>query len=159
MRHVVLLAALLAAALGACARSVEPGETMPAAPDAIQRELFSADLLVAQQDSLGLSDAQRVALRDELARGRAELAQMNAPLGAARNELAAALAGSTVDEATALRLATRVTELEAGVKLAHLRMLVRLKNLLTPAQQARLRSSSGAPTRASEPAETRDGAR
>jgi Spy/CpxP family protein refolding chaperone len=46
---------------------------------------------------------------------------------------------SVIDEAKAMAQASRVMDAENRVKSAHLVMLVRIKNLLTPDQQKKLR--------------------
>jgi Spy/CpxP family protein refolding chaperone len=64
-------------------------------------------------------------------------------------QLATLLAADRIDEAAALRQAEQVMSAEERLKKAHLTLLIRIKNTLTPAQQAKLRQLR--PARHGEP--------
>lgn len=73
----------------------------------------------------------------EVDRGQRELTRLQWDLQAEKETLVAILDGDKVDEKKASEQAGRVMEQED--KGAHLAMVVRLKNLLTPDQQRQLR--------------------
>jgi Spy/CpxP family protein refolding chaperone len=55
-------------------------------------------------------------------------------------QLADILKSNTVDESEALAQIDRVLAVEREVKRAHIAMLIRIKNVLTPEQQATLKA-------------------
>lgn len=152
------LAFALALACAACgridyeqgprARSLAEGREL----HGIERELFTVEQLVQHQDALGLSDVQRSAIDAELQGAQSEMLLTSRSLREARDLLAEALRPAHVEEAEALARAARVSELEGRLKLAHLRLLVRVKNQLTPAQQTLLRARLIASDAGTEPA-------
>lgn len=147
MRQVLLLVVSVFVVMG-CARSAdEPPLDERSVPtsdaldeSAIEARLFSAELVMNHQASIGLDDAQSTAIRSELASAQAELVEAEWSLRREREALATTLEGARVDEARAMAAADRVIAAEDEIKRVHLRLLLRIKNLLTPAQQERLGS-------------------
>lgn len=132
----LVLAALIAVASPARAQPAPP----PAGPDPIGDRLFAPDLIMSHQAELGLDDATRRAMVTEVQRFQVDAVKIQWNLKDAGEALAKLLASPAVDEAQALAQANKVMALEHDLKLAHLRLLIRLKNKLTPAQQQRLRA-------------------
>ena len=60
-------------------------------------------------------------------------------------QLTEVMSAARVDLARALDALDSVLETEKSIKQAHLEMLVRIKNLLSPSQQAELERLRGAP--------------
>jgi hypothetical protein len=110
---------------------------------AVESHLFPAELVMDHQAALGLDAAQTTALRADVARAQAELVEAEWSLRRAREALAERLSSEHVDEASAMTAADRVIEAENTIKRIHLRLLVRIKNRLTPTQQARLTELRG----------------
>lgn len=148
-RGVVLACALVVAGAGCMSRSAAPppgghaapaatAPSAPSAPDAIEHSLYPVELVLERQAALGLDEAQTTAIRSELQRAQTELVDMQWRLGTEKEALAKALAVPRPDEAAALAAAERLVRVEGEIKLAHLRLLVRVKSQLTPAQQATL---------------------
>jgi uncharacterized membrane protein len=132
---------VMASALLGCA-SVEPdpipSDGEPRGGTAVERELYPAELVMDHQAAIGLSDEQREAIRTELRRAQTELVDAELDLRAHREALARTLAPPRVDEAAAMRAAEQVVDGERAIKLSHMQLLVRIKNVLTPAQQRAL---------------------
>jgi len=71
--------------------------------------------------------------------GLLHAARFNLTSSQTRKSLAKLLEGDAIDEAAALAQAQKVTSIEQQIKQEHLGMLIRIKNQLTPEQQAKLR--------------------
>lgn len=153
-------AALVLPVLVACAKGPLPGDSVdpeggvrlspprPTSPvaasrpsepvGAIEARLFPPDLVMDHQAAIGLTGAQRDAITKEIDRGQGEVTKLQWELQAEKERLVKDLSSDRVDEAKAQETAARLMGIESRVKAAHLGMLVRIKNLLTPAQQTQL---------------------
>lgn len=109
----------------------------------VESHLFPAELVMDHQAALGLDAAQTTALRADVASAQAELVEAEWSLRRAREALVERLSSERVEEASAMAAAERVIEAENAIKRIHLRLLVRIKNRLTPTQQARLTELRG----------------
>lgn len=159
MKRIVLLLVILAS----CAKREPPlpGESVsasgsvqltppkfstmpePAPLGAIEGKLFAPDLVMEHQAAIKLEGAQRESVLKEIDKGQSELTHMQWDLQAEKEKLVAILDVEKIDEKKANDQATRVMEQENKIKTAHLGMLVRIKNLLTPDQQKKLRELRG----------------
>jgi hypothetical protein len=105
----------------------------------IESRLFPPELVMEHQLELAITDAQRRSLIQETERGQSEMVRLQWDLQGEKEKLVKILDGDKVDEGKVREAAARVTDREAKVKSSHLGMLVRVKNLLTSEQQAKLR--------------------
>lgn len=110
----------------------------PSGGSTLDELLFPAELVMNHQAAIGLDDAQSTAIRGELAAAQAELVEAEWALRRDRESLAALVAHERVDEEAAMQAADRVIAREDDVKRIHLRLLIRIKNRLTPTQRAQL---------------------
>ncbi len=110
---------------------------------AIESKLFTPELVMENQSAIGIEAAQREKILAELDADQKELLHLQWELQGEKEKLVKVLDADVVDEKAADTAAAAVMTRENAVKAAHLRMLVRLKNLLTPAQQAKLRALRG----------------
>ncbi len=110
----------------------------PGAPP-FARDLFPPELVLQNQIAIGLSDSQVTSIKRLLNETHARTLDAQMDLSRASERLSDALRPARVDEAAAIGLADQVMGCEMGVKRAQLAMLIRLKNLLTPEQQDKLR--------------------
>ncbi len=131
----ILLAFLLLAPPGRAAES-------PGAPgaDPIGSKLFPPELIMEHQAEIGLDDRQREAILKEIERGQQQFPRLQWQLQAASQQLVKLLDGPQVDEAKALAQASEVMKLETEIKKAHLTLLIRIRNVLTEAQRAKLQA-------------------
>ncbi len=80
----------------------------------------------------------RDAILKELERAQSQFPRLQWQLQAAAQQLAKLLDAPQVDEAKALAQASEVMKLETEIKKAHLTLLIRIRNVLTEAQRAKL---------------------
>ena len=134
--HAGALALAAVLMLGTVAAAAElPG----AAGNRIARLFFSAEQVMANQGRLGLSAFQREELIREMQETQVDIVPLQARMQAATEELVQSLKGHThLDEGRVVGLAGEVLQLEAEIKQRHLRLLIRIKNLLTEEQQRKL---------------------
>ena len=126
--------------LVAAAPAQMPGGPPPMmGPPAFLRELFVPEQIMRYQDELGLTSEQREAITKEMADAQAKIVELQWQFESASKKLSDLLAAPRVDEAAALAQANQVMTLELQTKQTHLRLLIRIKNVLTAAQQAKLR--------------------
>lgn len=134
----ILMAALLAAGMAAPARADMMGSG-PMRPPAFLRQLFVPSLIMEHQSDLGLTDEQRQAITKEMAETQKQVLELRWQLEEKSTALDKMLAAEKVDEAAALARIDDLMRVEEQMKRAHLGLLIRVKNLLTPAQQATLK--------------------
>ena len=127
----------------------EPREAL----GAIESRVFPPELIMDHQGELGIEPAQRDALVTEVAQSQAEMVQLSFDLQAEKEKLVKVLDADHVDEAKSREVATRLMDRENKVKASNLAMLVRVKNLLTPAQQKKLRELRDAPPSTKSPSQ------
>lgn len=114
-----------------------PARAEPA-DDPIARLLYPPEALLGHAQELGLDDAQRKAIRAEVVQAQKQFLDAQLDMQEETEGLERLLQERPVNEAKALAAADRVMTLERTVKKTHLALLIRLKNLLTPAQLAKM---------------------
>ncbi len=129
--RILFIAVLFAAA---AARADGP----PTAPDAIAGKLYPPELIMGHQQELGIDDKQRDAIVKEVQGLQNRVVEIQWQMTAAVEELGKILDAPRIDEAKALAQADKVMGFERDVKKAHLGALIRIRNLLTDAQRAKL---------------------
>jgi len=136
-RAVLLL--VFALALPAWAEG-PPAPPAPPAADPIGSKLFSPELVMEHQGEIGLDDRQREAILKDLERTQSQFPRLQWQLQAASQQLSRLLDAPQVDEVKALAQAGEVMKLETEIKRTHLGLLIRIRNVLTDAQRARLQA-------------------
>ncbi len=111
------------------------------APSPIEAALFSADFIMEHQAAVGITAPQRDALLKEIAKEQADRLPLQYSLDGEKEKLVKLLEADKIDEDKAQDAAARVMDFENRIKSAHLAMLIRLKNALTPEQQKQLRAA------------------
>jgi len=116
-----------------------PGaRTMP--EDPVGNELIAPELVMQNQAAIGLSPDQRAGIETALREAQQQMVQLQFATEAAREKLVGALRTHPADEAAVLAAADETMSLENKIKHAHLQLSVRVRNLLTPDQIAKLRT-------------------
>jgi len=113
-------------------------EGPPRPSDPIGGKLYPPELIMGHQAELGIDQAQREAILKELERAQAQFPRLQWQLQAATEQLASMLEAPKVDETKALAQAAEVMKLETEIKRMHLGLLIRIRNLLTDPQRAKL---------------------
>jgi Spy/CpxP family protein refolding chaperone len=147
----------LIAVAGLCGfDSVSAQEQPPNAPalqeDPMFSTLFTPELIMQHRRAIGLTDEQRDGISRLISNVQARILSMQWELLDEVEELGSITGQPRVDLDRAIDQMGSVLDKEKQIKQAHLEMLIRIKNLLTPQQQAqlaalrpRVRSGSGGP--------------
>lgn len=118
-------------------RGPQPG------PDPLMGNLFPPELIMQNQEALGLSEDQRRFMIGEIQRTQAQATGIQWRLQAAVERLGGAVRQDHPDEGQVLIQLDSVLALEREMKRAQITLLVRLKGRLAPEQQAMLRQRMG----------------
>ena len=138
-RSLFVVVVLLIAPLSGVARADAPTPPRPS-DDPIAARLFPPELIMVHQQELGIDDKQRTAILREVEKTQSAMLPIQWQMQGATSELARLLDEPKVDEAKVLAQADKLMDLERQLKRNHLTLLVRLRNLLTEAQRAKLKS-------------------
>jgi Spy/CpxP family protein refolding chaperone len=132
MKYLMLMSMLL---ISAVAVAEAPP---PAAANDFAQNLFAPELVFKYRDAIGLDGAQSNALKELVQKAQSKFLDLQWDMQAEAGKLVQQLRTPKVDEAAAIAQADKVLGMEREVKKAQLSLLIRIKNLLTPAQQDKL---------------------
>lgn len=137
-RSILALAFVLSAAtLGA--QGHPPGHRGPGpGHDDWARNFFPPELVMQHQSEIGLQDAQRAALTSAVQQAHAKFMDVQWKLSAEGEKMGRLLQGTQVGETQVLEEVDRILALEREIKRTQISLMVRIKNTLTAAQQAKL---------------------
>ena len=110
----------------------------PPGGDPIGSRLFPPELIMSHQEELKVEEPQRTAILKEIEKAQSQVLQLQWQMHAATEQLAKALEMPKIDEARALAQADKLMTMERDLKRTHLGMLIRIRNLLTDSQRAKL---------------------
>jgi Spy/CpxP family protein refolding chaperone len=117
-----------------------PGGPRPPA-DPLARYFFPPELIMANQQAIQLTDNQRDSLQHAMADAQGKFIPLQFKMSSEVEGLQNLLKKpGPVDEAQVLEQVDRVLAVERDVKRAQLSLMVRIRNMLTPIQRARLTS-------------------
>jgi predicted short-subunit dehydrogenase-like oxidoreductase (DUF2520 family) len=133
---------LLALSLAVCCVAVQAEDK----DDWLRGKLFPPDVVMKHQAALKLTDAQRKAIRGELASLQGKVATVDWDIMEAGLEMQEQISKLRVDRDAVLARADRVFEAENRKKRAWLEMLINIKNQLTAEQVAYLGKVTAAET-------------
>ena len=142
MRHSILAFAFLLGAASLGAQGVPPGQRGPGpqgGPDDFGRNFFPPELVMQHQSEIGLQDSQRAALTSAVQQAQGKFMDLQLKLSAEGEKMGRLLQGTQVDETQVLEEVDRILALEREIKRGQISLMVRIKNTLTAAQQAKLR--------------------
>ena len=134
---------LLALSVAAASAQTPP----PGSDDPFARYLFPPDRVMSHSAEIGLEDAQRNAIRNEVQKAQPKFTDAQFDLQAESEKMIRLLQEKPVDENRVLAQVDRILALEREIKRGQITLLVRIKNVLTPAQQAKLAEAPRAPGR------------
>jgi Spy/CpxP family protein refolding chaperone len=110
----------------------------PGGPDPLTEHLFPPELVMAHQKAIDLSDAQKTYIRAELLKAQTRFTELQWQLQDAMEALVLLLKQSAADESQVMSQLDKVLSSEREIKRTQISLLVRIKNKLTPDQQAHL---------------------
>lgn len=105
----------------------------------LSANLFEPELIMQNQQALGLSEEQKNFLKTEIRKTQALLTETQWKLEDGVEKISALLKADQIDEQAVTAQLDKVLNLEHDIKRTQLVLLIRLKNKLTPQQQTRLR--------------------
>jgi Spy/CpxP family protein refolding chaperone len=106
--------------------------------DPMARYLVPPDLIMGHSQELGLQEKQRAAIKAEVQRAQAKFIDAQWDLKEESEKMLHLLQQTPADEARVLEQADRVMALEREIKKTQLSLLIRIRNVLTPEQFAKL---------------------
>ena len=127
-----VLVLLLALAAPARVRAQPPGE------DPIAKNVFPPELVMKYSQEIGLDDRQRAAIKENVQGVQSKFIDTQWNLQEESQKMVRLLQAQPVNEAAVLAEVDKVLALEREIKRAQISLLVRIKNLLTEPQQAKL---------------------
>jgi Spy/CpxP family protein refolding chaperone len=107
--------------------------------DALARAVFAPELVFKYAREIGLKPPQRQAIVDVIKHVQGDLVGLQLSMAEPAQALVDLLNQPKVDESAALVQADKVLTIERDVKKMQMALLIRIKNALTPEQQAKLR--------------------
>lgn len=120
-----------------------PGQAPMAAPrpmhDPMGAALFPPELVMSHQQEIGLTAEQKTYLRQEISRAQARFTELQWQLQDEMETLVSLLKQNAPEETQVMAQLDKVLAAEREIKRAQMGLMVRIKNKLTPEQQARLR--------------------
>lgn len=139
----IALALTIALLLPAVTRAQQqPAQARPrgaGGPEAgFEKFLYPPELMMQHQAAIGLKPEQRAAITRAVRDFQGQVLELQWQMQDETQRLGQLLDRPRVDETATLGQVEKVLALERQVKLAHMALLVQIKNLLTPEQQARL---------------------
>jgi len=131
---------VLAACLCMACAPLHAQDSGGAAPrDPIAEHVLPPELIMQHQKAIGLTEAQKNAVIAEIKRVQARMVDLQWDLQKASERLVELLRQDRADEQAVIAQLDAVLAAEREIKHLHLALAVRLKNILTPAQQRTLR--------------------
>ena len=108
-------------------------------PDPIGQNLFPPDLVFSRADAIGLTDAQKLSIQPMMLKAQAHFLELQPQLQRAVQGMVSLVGQSRVNEAQVLSQLEKVLSVEREIKRTQMGLMIRIKNVLTVEQQARLR--------------------
>ncbi|HLX06248.1 MAG TPA: periplasmic heavy metal sensor [Thermoanaerobaculia bacterium] len=106
--------------------------------DPLHDHLFPPELVMQNQQAIGLGDDQRTALKADLRQAQQRFTELQWKLDDEMERFVALVKAPQVDEPQALAQLDKVLAAEREVKRTQISLLIRIKDHLRPDQQARL---------------------
>jgi len=107
--------------------------------DPLREVLFPPEAVMQHQQAVGLSDEQKNSLKVEVRQAQLKFTELQWTLQDEMERLVSLLKQAKVDEKQTSSQLDKVLAAEREIKRAQLMLLIRIKNNLTPVQQAQLR--------------------
>lgn len=109
-------------------------------PPSFMEDCVPPELIMQNQQSLGLSDEQKKGIREIMKKSVSDFTDLQWQESAEQEAMALLLKQEKVDEAKAIAQLDKLLNIENGIKRLHMSTMIKVKNLLTAEQQAKLRN-------------------
>ena len=100
--------------------------------------MYPPEIVLENRTALSLTDDQVSAITKEISGTHDKVSPVMDNLRTAGEQLRTILDKPQIDESAALAAASQIMDLERQVKLAHMGMMIRVKNLLSADQQSKM---------------------
>ena len=137
----VALAVLLLLCMGAQGAQNNSTDIEPDNREVLRMGLFPPDIIMRQQQRLGITADQRRKIASEVRDFQGEVTELQWAMPNEQQKLQQLLSTSQVDAEPALAQAEKVLRMEGEFKLAHFRLLIAIKNVLTDEQVQKLNTA------------------
>lgn len=137
MRDKVLCVCALMFLLAGFTRGQQPEQ------DPMGQNLFPPELVMQNQEAVGLSNEQKDYLKTEIRQAQLKFTELQWKLQDEMEKLVTLVKQPRVDEQQVLAQLDKVLTAEREIKKQQVTLLVRIKNKLTPEQQAKLTDLRG----------------
>jgi Spy/CpxP family protein refolding chaperone len=134
---ILIIGIILTVAIASAQQAPRPPQPMPD-NDPLAQFIFPPELVMQHQREIGLTDEQKAYLRGEIQRVTLRFTELQWQLQDAMEGLASVMKESTVNEQQALSQLDKILDTEREIKQLHIGLAIRIKNKLTPEQQAKL---------------------
>jgi Spy/CpxP family protein refolding chaperone len=147
MKTRMILALLVLTASLAWAQQPAPPPPGQPGPDPLGQSFFPPELVIQNQQAIGLTDEQKTYLKTEVRSAQLKFTDLQWKLQDEAEKMVSLAQQPHVDEAQALAQLEKVLSMEREIKRAQITLLVHIKNKLSPEQQAKLEDLRGRPGR------------
>ena len=134
-----LLMLIVLVLLGGTSLSAQPRMMRPPV-DPLGENLFPPELVMQHQQALELTEEQRSLIRGEIQNAQARFTEVQWQLQNEMETMASLVKQGRIDEQRTLTQLDKIVGLEREIKRTQLALLIRVKNSLTPEQQAKLQT-------------------
>lgn len=107
--------------------------------DPLAEDLFPPELVMVNQEAIGLTAEQRTTIENALEEAGPRLQEDERAVREEAEKLRSMINADRPDEPRVLAQSDKLLDLEKALRRAHLGLLIRIKTCLTPEQQAKLR--------------------
>jgi Spy/CpxP family protein refolding chaperone len=132
MKVRILSICALVLTLAGLMRAQQPGE------DPFGRNFFAPELVMQHQEAIGLTEEQKTYFKTEIRQSQVKFTELQWKLQDEMEKLVAIVKQPRIDEPQLLAQLDKVLAAEREVKRAQVTLVARIKNKLTPEQQAKL---------------------
>ncbi len=132
---VLLVAGVLLSVVFTSAQQPQPP---PPENDPLGESMFPPELVMQHQREIGLTTEQKAFMRGEIQRVTARFNELQWQMQDAMEALGSTMKESAVNEQQAVAQLDKVLDTEREIKHLHIGLAIRIKNKLTPEQQAKL---------------------
>ena len=129
---------IVAIFIAALAFAQQPQPPQQPGDDPIGRFLVPPDLIMAHSQELNLQEKQRAAIKAEVQKAQSKFIDAQWDMKEETEKMVRLLQQSPADEARILEQADKVMALEREIKKTQLALLIRIKNVLSAEQMAKL---------------------
>ena len=106
--------------------------------DPFARYLYPPERVMSHAMEIGLDDAQKTSIKNEVQKAQSKFLDLQFEMQGESEKMTRLLQEKPVSETNVLAEVDRILGLEKEIKKAQVSLLVRIRNILTPAQQDKL---------------------